>query len=659
MSGIAGIFHRNGNRVSNTDIQQMLDAIAHRGRDASQVWTGANAGLGNCLLWTTPESLHEQLPRVSKSGSYVLATDARIDNRDDLIRELGIRGNPERLTDSELILAAWSRWGEDCAVHLIGDFSFAIWDAREQRLFCARDSSGMRCFYYYESPETFAFASEIKALTALPGVPRNLNELRVGDYLINLYEDRASTFYKGIYRLPAASILTVRREGMSKRTYWELDQTREIRLGDDREYAEAFREKFMEAVKCRVRSAFPIGSAVSGGLDSSAIACAARDLLVDRDSQATLHTFSIIFPGLPELDLRVIDERAYIEKVIRSGNFTPHYVRGDQLNPLQDSARVHHHLDEANCAPNLYLHWGMYSAAHENGVRVFLDGLDGDTTVSHGFEYLEELARGFRWKQLHKEASLIAGNLFGGRSRARRVIWNYCARDMAPIWMVRGWRLLHGRFKEVRANGTLAHPEFTRRMALRKRAQTLTKSPRPRNARESHAQVLNLSLYAHMLEMADKSASAFGIEARYPFFDRRLIEFCLALPASQKLGNGWNRAVFRRAMDGILPAEIQWRSNKGNLSPNFYRRLIDDNGGTLNGIASESGNIFSQYVDTSAMRQVLEQYRADPMGVGGQHSIRLFMAANLALWLDQTGMKPATRIDSNLGQKALASSISC
>ncbi len=158
----------------------------------------------------------------------------------------------------------------------------------------------------------------------------------------------------------------------------------------------------------------------------------------------------------------------------------------------------------------------MYGAARENGVRVFLDGLDGDTTVSHGFEYLEELARAFRWKKLHTEASLLAKNLFGG-SKARRVIWNYCARDMAPVWMIRAWRLLHGR--EVRANSTLVNPEFTRRMSLRERARVLSKFRRPRTAREYHHKVLNFALYAHALEMADKASAAFGVErVAIPFF---------------------------------------------------------------------------------------------------------------------------------------------
>src|SRR5262249_21428435 len=201
--------------------------------------------------------------------------------------------------------------------------------------------------------------------------------------------------------------------------------------------------------RCRLRSAHPVGSALSGGLDSSAIACTARNML-----GSPLHTFSLIFPGLSDTERRAIDERQYIDRGLQTGNFIPHFIQGDQLSPIRDWAQVHRHLDEANFAPNLYLHWAMYGAARDQGVRVFLDGLDGDTTVSHGFEYLEEMARTLRWAELTKEAQLLAKNLFGG-SKPRRVIWKYCVKEMAPVWMFQVWLLLRGLIHKVRSNPAL------------------------------------------------------------------------------------------------------------------------------------------------------------------------------------------------------------
>lgn len=635
MSGIVGIFRRDGAPVQPENVRSMLEAISHRGPDRSEVWNAGPVGLGNCLLFTTPESLHETLPAKHPRAPFFIAADARIDNRSELCEALGLTLS-ETLTDSALILEAYAKWGEKCPERLIGDFSFALWDEQNRKLFCAKDSAGIRSFYYFATRELFVFGSEIKALTRLQQVPAVLNETRVGDYLINLYEDRSITFYKDIFRLPPASALTVTRESLNVQIYWKLDPHREILMKDDDEYASAFREQFVEAVRCRTRSAFPIGSALSGGLDSSAIACTAS-----KQVAAPLHTFSVIFPGMSEQDLKVIDERKYIERVLESGDFRPHYIHGDELSPMRDVERVHRHLDEANFAPNLYLHWAMYGSAQENGVRIFLDGLDGDTTVSHGFEYLEELARSFRFRRLHSEAKLLAKNLFGG-SKTRRILWNYCAKDVAPLWMFRAWRLLRGRVREVRANSTLVAPQFTERLGLRNRAKQLSPARTYQTARAYHLKALNFSLYPHAMEMADKATAAFGVEARYPFFDRRLIEFCLALPATQKLGAGWNRVVFRRAMEGILPPEIQWRGSKGNLSPNFQRRLLEFDWANLERVAYGQTAAAKDYLDGDSMRRALEEYRAAPLAAGGKNSIQLFTAANLALWLEQANIGRAT-----------------
>ena len=639
MSGIAGFLRRDGAPALMEDVSSMITAIAHRGSDDNGVWAEGSVALGSCLLRTTPESINEHLPLQASGAPFVITADARIDNRADLKGALGLHGD-ERITDSDLILSAYAKWGEECPIYLIGDFSFAIWDGREQKLFCARDSAGTRSLYYFAAPGVFAFGSEIKAILSLSEIPAELNEQRVGDFIINLFEDRAITFYKNILRLPAAHSLTVTRDRLAIRNYWKLDPSREIRFRTDQEYTEAFREIFGEAVRCRTRSSVPIGSALSGGLDSSAIACYARDVLIQNDSRAKLHTFSVIFPGAPEQDLRSIDERDYVETVLRTGSFEPHYVRGDHLSPLADMARVHRHLDEPNLAPNLYLHWGMYAAAQQQGVRVFLDGLDGDTTVSHGFELLDDLAKKLRWMRLYRESSQLANNLFQG-SNARRILWRYCLRDMMPNWTHRAWRLAHGRFAELRGNSTLVSAAFEQRLQLRRRALDLSNSPKPKRAREYHLKALQYSLYAHALEMADKASAAFGIEARYPFFDRRLIEFCLALPAGQKLANGWNRVVFRRAMQGILPREIQWRCGKGNLSSNFHRKLLEFETGALDQLTAPGGARISPYVDMAALRHACDSYKAAPLALGGKYSLELFLAANLEFWMRNTQLSRA------------------
>jgi asparagine synthase (glutamine-hydrolysing) len=157
-----------------------------------------------------------------------------------------------------------------------------------------------------------------------------------------------------------------------------------------------------------------------------------------------------------------------------------------------------------------------------------------------------------------------------------------------------------------------------------------------RTAREVHWQGLNQALYAYTLEIADKAAAAFGLEARYPFFDRRVMEFCLALPADQKLGQGWNRWILRRAMKDILPPEIQWRRNKGNLSPNFHRRLLDFERENLERVILQDPAPIEPYVDREAMRGAYREYQKNHARTQGE-SIQLFAAVNLALWLRSAG----------------------
>lgn len=635
MSGIAGVFRRTGGVAHASEAMSMLRTISHRGPDASASWNDGSVAFGQCMLHTTPESLRERLPRADSSDRFVITADARIDNRSELLAKLAISGPPSSITDSDLILAAYERWGEDCPAELVGDFVFAIWDRPRQRLFLARDAMGVKCVYYYVSNDIVAFGSEIKAVTALPEVPRRLNEVRVLDFLVNIFDDREGTFYRDIVRLAAATSITITRDKVELKRYWTLDPKRELKLRSDAEYTEAFRESFIEAVRCRMRSAFPVGAAVSGGLDSSSIACVARQLA---GPGAEVHTFSLVFPDLPAEDLRHIDERSFISHVVDGGGLRPHYVRADRLSPLLAVDRVHHHLDEAFFTGNLYLHWAMYGEARDNNVRVFLDGFDGDTTVSHGFEGLSDLLLSLRWRALSRELNLLATNL--GRSRGR-LFRDFCLKPISPAWVYTLWHALHGRLHDSRTTATLLREDFKQRLRLDDRVNAMLPSSRrlTSSAREKHWEMLNAALYPHALEVADKAAAAFSVEGRYPFFDRRLVELCLSLPADQKLGQGWTRYILRKAMDGILPREIQYRPGKGNLSPNFYRRLLDGDRGLLDRIILGDGCALQPYLDLDALRRTYARFEADPMR-RHDDSIQLFEAVNLALWLDASGITP-------------------
>ncbi len=638
MSGFIGVFYREGSEVSPEYTSGMPLAISHRGLDSAGAWSGGPVALGHAMLWTTPESLKEVLPFADPMSGLAISCDARIDNRSELIEALGLRRSPADIADSQLILAAYRKWEEDCPIHLIGDFAFVIWDSRKGKMFCARDAMGVKSFYYYLSDRLFAFGSDIKAVLHSEDVPRKLNETRVLDYFANLFDDRRITFYKDVQRLPAATFLTVSRTSTRSGTYWNLDPKRELRLSSDGEYAEAFRSCFVESVRCRLRSSFPVVSTLSGGLDSSSIACVARDIYHREQNGRPLDTISLVFPGLPESIRENTDERRYIDHVLDLGGFQPAFVKADELSPMADVERVHSHLAEAFFAGNLYLHWEMYRRAQSNGNRIFLDGLDGDTTVSHGFAHLADLVTSLRWKRLYSELGLIRDNLGMGR---KFVLREYCAKALCPTWGYNLWRRLHGIKGDTRITAGLLSHEFKTRLRLTERVDSMLVRNRTliSSAREKHAAMIAFPLYAHALELADKCSAAFQLESRYPFFDQRMIELCLSLPGEQKLGAGWSRVVLRRAMEGILPKQIQWRPMKADLGPNFLQRFLHGDRALLENVLSQRSSLLSPYVDIPSLNEAYRRAKSNPLR-SHNDSLQLFAAVNLAVWLDSAHLAP-------------------
>ncbi|HIK55711.1 MAG TPA: lasso peptide isopeptide bond-forming cyclase [Synechococcales cyanobacterium M55_K2018_004] len=630
MSAIAGIYNYGSDRpVDCAHLSGMIDTLAHRGGDGHGIWCEGAIGLGHRMLWTTPESLLEQLPMTR--GRLTITADARIDNREELIETLDLRHYPaEKLTDSDLILAAYQRWGEACPEKLLGDFAFAIWDAQQQTLFCARDIFGVRPFYYCTVGRVFRFASEIKALFCCPEVPRQLNEAKIGEYLEVCLADKCNTFYQHIWRLPPAHSLTVKAAGLQLRTYWTPDPRTDLRLKSPQDYADAFLEVFTEAVRCRLRSAFPLGSTLSGGLDSSSIVCLARLLLAQQQSPP-LKTFSAIFDATPECD-----ERPFINAVLRQGGLEPTFVDASALSPLTELERVLWHQDEPFCTPNLYIHWGLYTAAQQQGVRVFLDGYLGDNVVYHGWSYREDLAHSLRWIKL---AQVIQGTV----QRSPHVsfwslfwdyAWNGGIRPRIPEPVLRFRRWLLGYPEPTRRLRATTNPEFAQRIGLCDRLQALEKQstfPGLRPSRQKHYLNLVSGDIPIGLEVANKASAAFGIESRFPFTDRRVVQLCLAIPSEQRLENGLSRMFLRRAMVNLLPPEVCWRDSKGDLSSNFDRGLRELEGDRLEQVLVKEVEQFQPYVNLPALHRAYEAYKSRPSG-GEIPSVWLVLS--LALWLN-------------------------
>ena len=343
----------------------------------------ANASpLANALAHRAPVSLLEG------DGEVLLASDARIDN--------GLS-----------ILDAWRQWGEDCASHLEGDFAFAIWDARTRTLFCARDPFGVKPFVYAFVPgKLFAFASEPRVLLALDEVPRGVDDERIAAFLELRFDDAERTFYRALRRLPGGHALTLRDGKITIRRYWSPRDVKPLRLrGGDAAYAEGYREHFLRAVRERMQGVEPnaIGSMLSGGLDSSAIVCVARDEL-RAIGAPPLKVISWVFSDTMEAD-----EREYQQAVIATGRMHPLTIDSatNTASPWTDLELLL--PDGPPFAANFYLNTEAARLARANGIRVLLDGLGGDITISRGeARFVELFVRG-RLPTLSRELRALAG----------------------------------------------------------------------------------------------------------------------------------------------------------------------------------------------------------------------------------------------------------
>jgi asparagine synthase (glutamine-hydrolysing) len=667
MSGIAGACFFDGRKAEAPEIGRMLDAMPHRGVDGQRVWTEASVGLGQSMMFTTRESQREALPLTGRKGCTIVA-DARIDNRAELCRTLRPPGEP---TDGELILAAYEAWGERCVEHLVGDFAFAVYDAPERKLLCARDHFGMRPLYYhYAAGRVFAFGTEIKALLALPEVPRRLDEVCVGNFLANIRDDLEPTIYEAVRRLPNAHVLVADERGVRTRCYYELQPAEDVRPRNDAEYAERFRELFEEAVRCRIRSAYPVGSHLSGGLDSSSVAGVARDVLRE-EGRGPLHTFSVVFD-----ESRVSDEQEYIDMVLAQGGSEAHYVNGDALGPLSNLEELYSFLDEGLVGGPQHLVWALTKKVSEVGVRVVLDGLDGDSTVDHGTLYLRELARRGDWAEFRRQGVRMAERYRGATHRqdfqdrfssfatlfsgfglpeldalAERGAWREFVRSLnaahrhipfdRSIYLRSTWRKLAApnaliRWRRARREAAsvrplpFVDPGVAAELRLRERYREHVVELPETTVRESQQTMLGARRRVASLEVLNQVAAAYGVEPAHPFYDIRLIEYCLALPPQQSLDDGWPRVIQRRAMAGILPEQIAWRVGKAVMAPNFERGLFGVDGERLRTHLTEPGPL-EPYLDMESVAEALEKGK----GLSERQQVQLARIATLAYWLKQ------------------------
>jgi asparagine synthase (glutamine-hydrolysing) len=653
MSAIVVIFRLDSAPVERTEIDRALDSLEHRGSDDRGVYIERNVGFGHRMRWVTPESLFEALPAKSAVSSCVITCDARIDNRDELIDLLCLSKRPiTEVSDSEIIVHAYEKWGSGCAEKLLGDFVFAIWDPRLQKLFCARDSMGVKHFYYYYKPnQVLAIASEIKALLCIDAVPKQLNETSIGDMLIFNHQDKEATPFAGIKRLPANNAMTVAADGLKIWQYWRPRPSARNRFRSNRDFEEEFRTIFSEAVTCRLRSVHPAGSLLSGGLDSSSISCVASRFLHE-SGKPPLESFSAIFPAIAAIDPR-IDERRFIDSVVQHIRCSPNYVEADTFSPFQDMSKLQWHADHPVAAPNVFMDWALFKAAKERNVRVLLSGFDGDSTVSYGYEAFPALVRQGRWWRLFRDAVALNHNMPGKHHGLKKLVLKQGFAEATPEFVRQIWRVAHGRPRLLETTSKLpssinyqyesVNQSFAAKHDLKDRYFDTTAKTHPDGVSppEAHWNALCSGIFAFALESFEKMGAAFEIEPRFPFFDRRLIEFCISLPAKQKVYNGWTRSIFRRAMNNILPPDVQWRTDKANIGLSYKINMLKFGRAEVEKTLFGSINSLESFIDKDILSAAYNRYRADPLN-NGKEALLIISTVYLSNWLRQSFGAPPT-----------------
>lgn len=629
MSDIAGIFYLNGRPVDPVDLTRMITFDTCWSTDDSGIWIEGSIGLAHRMHYVTSESLHERYP-INHDGRIILTADARIDNRIDLISQLGYQyHSPENITDAELIIGSYEKWGERCPEYLIGDYAFVIWDKRLRKLFVTRDAMGVKPFFYLYTQKYFIFGSSIQALLQIPEVPRKLNKLRLAYYLNSIEDDNEVTFYQDIFKLKPAYCMSIDVKCRRIWQYWDPVSNPKIRFRSDEEYEEALREIFFEAVRCRLRSSLPVGTFLSGGLDSTSVTCTARSIM-EHDNRLPLHTFSAIFPDIADIDPR-IDERYYINKVAELPGLHHHNVICDKISPLLD---ITWNNDEPMSHANLYLRWSIAKTAVQQGVRVLLTGTDGDTAVTYGYDYFQELIIKLRWIKMAREAralSQVAGGPFKG------IIIHCGLKPLVPESIKRFWRYLRKRDNLSAFQIRNLNPEFSKYIDYRDHLQRLSDQRYnwylPWNNHKH--QILNSM--AGFMDSYHQIRNKIVIDFRHPFFDRRVIAFCTAIPLSQKLQNGITRSIMRRAMRGVIPEEIQFRMNKSWLSSCFNTNFLRYEKETIECLLISYSYLLEEYIDTKVLFADFLTYSLCPLKNGNIAS-NLFSVISLVSWLHETGL---------------------
>lgn len=558
----------------------------------------------------------------AEAGGLLCVADARIDNAVQLAARLGLPSDNE---PTALILHLYRSVGLDCTDLLEGDFAFVLWDAPRRRIVAARDRFGVKPLYMAEDGDGIVLASDLGRIPLR--FRRDFSDVAAASYLAGIVPDDTATFFARVKRLPPAAIFVRDRGGTCVRKYWKL-QYRSCSPEPAASHAEHLRELLDRSVCRRLAGAKVPGTLLSGGLDSSSIA----GLLRDR-CEMHVPTFSLVFsePGLAE--------KEHIESVLGLGGFEAHFLDGAKAaaGPFTHLTQMLQEMHEPFLAPNLAAMRPLFAAARERGVDLLFDGHGGDEVVSHGFELLPRLARDGEWLALWR--ALAAADTFG--QQRPRLFLQHLRRHKRgrSRWLTGPLSRLLGADRDLPQFSPLdlVDADFAHETDLRDRIAS-TRSTRHGAAlteQDHHLARLTGPTQAYGFEILDRINRAAGIEGRYPFWDREVVEFCLSLPVETKLAEGWSRLVLRRAMEPVLPSSVVWRRDKIDFSGAILRGMIGDPARTVD--RALGGCELEGYLDLSRARNCWSELTARPKQADARKIQAIWRFAVFAAWLEQRG----------------------
>jgi len=613
MSGIFGIFHRDGSPVAPATLATMRQTMAHWGRDGGDTWLDGCVGLGQARTFSTPEAQFEQLPRFDSSRGIAFTAAARVDNREELIRnwklEVGssiahsfqfpTSNFQHPIPDGDLLYHAYLKWGEDCVKHIYGDWAFAAWHPNERKLFLARDHFGNTALYYYADSRLFAFASERKALLALDLPPLEMDELYLAQVLTSWMAYHGErTIYKSLRRLPPAHTLTVTPQHLNTQQYWRLQDTPILHLPNRQDYVESFREVFDEAVRARLRTpSFPtsnlqlptsaIAVTLSGGLDSGSVTATAARLLRITGKRLTA------FTSVPLSDTsRYIgknsfgDEFPFAQATAQfAGNVDHLPITAATITPIQAIRRMLEiHGEPAHAAGNFFWMQDLETTASAQGLHVLLTGQFGNGSISWtGDVYSQSLAFQLRQK--------------GGRAWTKEKL-----KQLVPFRLMKNWRRL--RYPKDWIRYSAIHPDFARRLnLLEQRLNDPAESPR--TALEQRYQILKPGrLFGGALHA--QMGAAHGLEIRDPTADARVLMFTLSVPDHIFIDpeTGMDRWLIREAMKDRLPDSVRLNRQRGRQAGDLVPRLRACAAEVETALDEIARGPATEYLDVPYMREV-------------------------------------------------------